>query len=129
MLTSRQCPDCGAKLPITPAGAVVTCRYCGTELEVKTGDRTLDEGRTSAARSDDTRAPVTITFVNTSGRALQLVWLDFAGNEVSYGQVEAGGEQRFDTYVQHVWSVRAGDGAEVLRWAAYDQVPRRVRVG
>ena len=64
-----------------------------------------------------------------SGRALHLVWLDFAGNEVSYGQVEAGGEQRFDTYVQHVWSVRACDGAEVLRWAAYDQVPRRVRVG
>lgn len=84
---------------------------------------------TTAIRSSDTRAPVTITFVNHRATPIDLVWLDFDGAESSYGRADPGNERRFDTYVGHVWSLRdATSGAELLRWAARDQVPRHVHV-
>lgn len=119
--TSSKCDHCGAALAIEP-GAVVRCKYCGTEHAPK------DPGVTRAARSADTRAPVTVTFVNTGAAPVDLIWLDFEGVEKSYGGAAVGEARVFNTYVGHVWSVRRG-GREVLRWAAYDQVPRRVELG
>lgn len=125
-LIARDCPKCGAKLPATTA--TVTCKYCGTELAVAHPDPGVSAGLTNRARSEDTRAKVTITFVNARGTGLSLVWLDFAGAEKSYGDLPAGEQRVFDTYVGHVWSVRDASGTEVMRWAARDQVPRHVHV-
>ena len=53
-------------------------------------DPGLRRGLTRATHSEDTRAPVTITFVNASGSVLDLLWLDFEGAERSYGRIEVG---------------------------------------
>lgn len=126
-LVALECTRCGAKLPVA-AAPVVTCKYCGTE-HARDEDDPGAHGVTRADRSEDTRAPVTITFVSQRSGAVDLVWLDFAGRPVSYGHVPPAGERLFNTYVGHVWSLRdAATGAELLRWAARDQVPRRVPV-
>jgi hypothetical protein len=128
-LETRECPRCGAQLPNDGTSNAVTCRYCGAQLTVDHGDAGVRGGLTSASRSEDTRAPVTITFANERPGAVQLFWLDFQGVEKDYGRVDSGGAQLFHTYVGHVWSVRESEsGAEIMRWAARDQVPRRVAV-
>jgi hypothetical protein len=124
-LVAPECTQCGAKLRVGAGARAVTCTYCGTELTIEHED----PGVTDATRSDDTRAPVTITFVNERAAPLELVWLDFAGAAKSYGRLEPHEPKLFNTYVAHVWSLRdAASGEEILRWAARDQVPRRVAV-
>ena len=128
-LVARECSHCGAKLQIAPGASAVVCSYCGAHLSVELEDPGARSGVTQATRSDDTQAPVTITFVNKRHAALDLVWLDFAGAARPYGRLEPGQPRPFSTYVGHVWSLReAAGGAEVLRWAARDQVPRHVEV-
>ncbi len=127
-LVEQACVSCGAKLPIGPGASSITCKYCNATFSIEHDDPGVRSGITAAARSDDTRAPVTITFVNRRAGGLDLIWLDFEGNEKSYGHLDPGAEKAFHTYVGHVWSLRDA-GKEVLRWAARDQVPRHVRVG
>lgn len=128
-LVAPDCTRCGAKLPVSGTAPVVTCKYCGTEHAREHDDPAVRAGVTSATRSDDTRTPVKVTFVNERAGALDLVWLDFAGGAQPYGQAAAGSSRLFDSYVGHVWSVRdAATGAEVLRWAAPDATARRVPV-
>lgn len=128
-LVAPECTRCGAKLPLTAAPSVVTCTYCGAEHAREQDDPSVRAGVTSATRSDDTRAPVKVTFVNERAGALDLHWLDFAGAAQPYGRVAPGTSRLFDSYVGHVWSVRdAATGAEVLRWAAPDPTTRRVPV-
>jgi hypothetical protein len=126
-LGSRKCSTCGAAV-LGADGPLVKCKYCGAALTVDE-DPGLRRGLTRATRSEDTRAPVTITFVNAKGVALELFWLDFAGAEQGYGRIEVSQAKVFDTFVGHVWSLRdAGSAVEVLRWAAQDQVPRHVTI-
>lgn len=127
-LVEQACVSCGAKLPVEPGASSISCKYCSTTLSIEHDDPGTRAGITTAARSDDSRAPVTITFVNRRPGPLDLVWLDFEGNEKSYGRLDPGAEKPFNTYVGHVWSLRDARD-EVLRWAARDQVPRRVNVG
>lgn len=126
-LVPRKCGQCGA--PVDAAvGGEVTCKYCGATLTIDE-DPGLRRGLTRATRSEDTRAPVTITFVNANGTVLDLLWLDFEGAERSYGRIGVGEHKAFNTFVGHVWSLRqAGSAVEILRWAAHDQVPRHVTV-
>lgn len=126
-LGSRKCSTCGAAVLGTDS-ALVKCKYCGAVLVVDE-DPGLLRGLTRATRSQDTRLPVPITFVNAKGVALDLFWLDFAGAEKSYGRIEAGQQRAFDTFVGHVWSIRAaGSAVEVVRWAAPDQAPRHITI-
>lgn len=126
-LGSRKCSTCGAAVLATDS-ALVKCKYCGAVLSVDE-DPGLRRGLTRATRSEDTRAPVTITFVNAKGVAVELFWLDFAGAEQGYGRIEASQQKAFNSFVGHVWSVReAGSGAEAMRWAAQDQVPRHITI-
>lgn len=128
-LVANECSRCGAKIQVDAATPVVTCKFCGTQLAAEHDDPEVRCGLTKATRSEDTGVPVSVTFVNKVGRALDLVWLDFKGQVVDYGRVEPGQWQNFSTYIGHVWSIReAGSSDEVLRWAAPDQVTRHVLI-
>lgn len=127
-MPAGQCSHCGATTQASSNGSA-TCKYCGHPLTVAHSDLALELGRTAASRSNDTRVPVPVTFVNRRA-PVALFWLDFAGAAQPYGRLETGASKHFQTYVGHIWSVRdAESGDEVLRWAAPDQVPREVSVG
>lgn len=51
-------------------------------------------------------APVRITFRNDRQVAVQMLWLDYNGNEKSYGVLQPGQLFPVDTYVQHAWRFR-----------------------
>ncbi|MEM9404603.1 MAG: prolyl oligopeptidase family serine peptidase [Acidobacteriota bacterium] len=60
---------------------------------------------------------VTLEFVNELEEAVEVFWLDWAGDEHDYGVVEAGQRRRQGTGVGHLWSVRRG-GHELGRFRA-----------
>lgn len=123
---SNTCARCGASLPSAgAAGSELRCRFCG--LAAATNDR--DAGRTTEARSLDSRRPAAVTFVNKLNCPVEVVWLDYEGREQSYGRIELGAHRSFNTYVGHVWSLRvAGTNGEILRWAAPDERARDVAI-
>jgi len=70
----------------------------------------------SPRRSDDVRRSargdraVQLVISNETSGALNLVWLDYAGKEVPYAQIEPGGSFTQGTFETHAWAVRAANG-------------------
>jgi hypothetical protein len=56
----------------------------------------------SIAGSDETA----ITFVNSSGRAIHVYWVDYQGAEQFWFELQPGQSQRQETFVTHPWCVR-----------------------
>lgn len=50
-------------------------------------------------------------FDNETDQTVELYWLDFAGNEKSYGKIAAGGSMPMGTYATHPWLARGVDDA------------------
>ena len=65
--------------------------------------------------SDD---DVMIRFINKTKEPLQLVWIDFVGQEHIYGTVPAGGSFAQPTFTNHVWVTRTLSGRELSRYVA-----------
>jgi hypothetical protein len=80
--------------------------------------RAQPAGDGAITRSEDTKIPVQVRFVNRRREPVTVVWIDFAGGERSYGTIASGAELPMDTYVRHLWVFRLSSGAEVWRWHA-----------
>jgi len=48
---------------------------------------------------------VFVTFKNESDETVDLIWLDYSGNPVSYGTINAGETKNMNTYATHPWKV------------------------
>ena len=61
-------------------------------------------------KSVDTRQPITITFVNTSGMFRHIDWIDYNGNPVAYQALNPGQSYVQQTFVGHPWMTTDGPG-------------------
>lgn len=64
----------------------------------------------SALRSEKSSEPTKITFVNTSGMYRAILWIDFEGNQQSYGGLNSGDQVTYDTFRTHPWMIATGPG-------------------
>ena len=55
---------------------------------------------------------VFLAFANGTGSAVELLWVEPSGSEVSIAELPAGGEHRVRTYAGHRWRVRAADDGD-----------------
>lgn|GEM_PF-6232413 len=73
----------------------------------------------SLESSPHTKVALEVTVTNTCKHDIELVWIDFDGDERSYGTLGTGVVRTLPTYLNHVWSLRgAGSQAELRRFAA-----------
>ncbi len=70
----------------------------------------------------------TIAFVNQTGEALRIYWLDFAGARKAYGELAAGATASQPTFVGHVWLL-ADQSDRCVRVATTDAPAMTVTVG
>ena len=78
------------------------------------------------ARVSGTGPATSIAVWNRTSRTLERRWVDYEGNERSYGPVPPGGLLDQSTYVSHLWRVYAGERC-LGTWAAV-RTPGRVVV-
>jgi hypothetical protein len=87
-------------------------------------------------KSETSKEPAKIHFINESGATLIIQWIDFKGALKEYGELQPGAELVQDTYVTHPWiaayqegSCRQlflpAEGASVARLLPEDQLPGR----
>jgi dipeptidyl aminopeptidase/acylaminoacyl peptidase len=69
-----------------------------------------------------------LTFENRLEESVELLWVDRAKSERSYGMIEAGGSRRQQTYGGHAWLVRTASGRELGHVVA-TEIERTVVVG
>lgn len=80
-------------------------------------------------RSRRTGEDTAITFVNESGRDLELYWLDPEGQRRGYGRVRAGQERRQATFAGHVWLLVDAEGNAVAAFEATAEPNRAILTG
>lgn len=74
----------------------------------RAGHRSCAE-RTSL-RSEHSREPTKITFVNKSGMYRAMMWIDFKGQFKDYGGLNSGQQKTIDTFRTHPWMITDGPG-------------------
>jgi len=61
-------------------------------------------------RSEHSREPTKITFVNRSGMYRALMWIDFKGQFKDYGGMNPGETKSISTFRTHPWMITDGPG-------------------
>ena len=61
-------------------------------------------------RSEHSREPTKITFVNKSGMYRALMWIDFQGGFKDYGGMNSGETKTINTFRTHPWMITDGPG-------------------
>lgn len=74
----------------------------------RAGERSCSERKT--LRSQHSREPTKITFVNNSGMHRAIMWIDFDGTLKDYGGLNSGEQLALDTYRTHPWMIATGPG-------------------
>lgn len=64
----------------------------------------------SSLRSEHSREPTKVTFVNKSGMYRALMWIDFKGGFKDYGGLNAGEQKTISTFRTHPWMITDGPG-------------------
>jgi dipeptidyl-peptidase-4 len=72
-----------------------------------------------ASRSDSS-THVLLRFINRSGQDARLLWVDFEGQQQSYGIIKNGASVEENTYEGHVWWIEALDGTPLGVFEAGD---------
>jgi hypothetical protein len=74
----------------------------------RAGQRACSER--SGLRSEHSREPTKLTFVNKSGMYRALMWIDFKGQFKDYGGMNSGQRKTIDTFRTHPWMITDGPG-------------------
>lgn len=74
----------------------------------RVAERSCSERNT--LRSEHSREPTKITFVNNSGMYRGLMWINFDGQLQDYGGVNSGDQVTLDTFRTHPWMIVTGPG-------------------
>lgn len=91
----------GATLAVTQASAQVPS-------SARPGIRSCAER--AGLRSEHSREPTKLTFVNKSGMYRALVWIGFKGEFKDYGGLNSGEQKTIDTFRTHPWMITDGPG-------------------
>jgi hypothetical protein len=75
-------------------------------------------GDESSLRSPGSDVATSVRFENRTTRALDVHWLDFAGQRKRYATVEPGSTYSNATYVGHVWLVAESSGEGLAIYVA-----------
>lgn len=84
--------------------------------------------RPGKRRSEGQGASTHLVFENRLDEAVEVLWIDRARAERSYGVIEAGASRRQHTFGGHAWFVRAASGRELGHVVA-GEVERTVVIG
>jgi len=87
-----------APLPTPPAASLPSAR------EVACGEATK-------LRSELSKEPATIRFINQSDATLVIQWIDFKGALKEYGELQPGAELTQETFVTHPWIAAYQEGS------------------
>ncbi|MFT3776572.1 MAG: hypothetical protein QM820_65365 [Minicystis sp.] len=101
-----------------PAGLLALATITGDAGATTTSRDGGQHARIQLDKSENSRVPVDIKFVNRRPASVNVLWVDFQGVEKSYGVLQPGGEMPMHTYVRHLWVFRDANGGEVWRWYA-----------
>jgi hypothetical protein len=74
----------------------------------RAGERPCSEAKD--LRSEHSREPTKITFVNKSGMYRAIMWINFEGKTKDYGGVNSGDQVTLDTFRTHPWMIATGPG-------------------
>ena len=80
----------------------------GVPSSARAGQRSCAESR--SLRSEHSREPTKITFINRSGMYRGLNWIDFQGQSKSYGGLNSGEKKTLNTFRTHPWMITTGPG-------------------
>jgi hypothetical protein len=80
----------------------------GVPSSARAGQRSCSE-RTSL-RSEHSKEPTRITFVNKSGMYRGIMWIDTQGQFKNYGGLNSGEKKTIDTFRTHPWMITDGPG-------------------
>ena len=91
-------------------------------------------GKATKLRSELSKEPATIRFINQSDATLIIQWIDFKGALKEYGELQPGAELTQETFVTHPWIAAYQEGscrqlflpmpgASVARLLPEDQLP------
>jgi hypothetical protein len=61
-------------------------------------------------RSQHSREPTQVTFVNSSGMYRGIMWIDFQGQFKNYGGLNSGEKKTISTFRTHPWMITDGPG-------------------
>jgi hypothetical protein len=86
-----------------PAAAAVIPPSSG-----RAGERSCSDIK--SLRSQHSREPTRITFVNQSGMYRAIMWIDFDGSFKDFGGLNSGEEMVLDTFRTHPWMIATGPG-------------------
>jgi hypothetical protein len=99
-------PPVATPTPSNPEPPVVVT--APTPSSGRAGERSCSER--NALRSEHSREPTKITFVNQSGMYRAIMWIDFDGTLKDYGGLNSGEELSLDTFRTHPWMIATGPG-------------------
>jgi hypothetical protein len=74
----------------------------------RAGERSCAERK--ELRSQHSREPTKITFINKSGMYRAIMWIDFDGSLKDYGGLNSGEKIVLDTFRTHPWMIATGPG-------------------
>ncbi len=66
--------------------------------------------QSKSLKSKSSAEPTKITFINNSGMYRAILWIDFNGDPQSYGGLNPGEQQTFETFRSHPWMIATGPG-------------------
>jgi hypothetical protein len=92
----------GSHLGVTEAVAQ------GVPSSARPGHRSCSER--SSLRSEHSREPTEITFINRSGMYRGLMWIDPQGQFKDYGGLNSGEKKTIKTFRTHPWMITTGPG-------------------
>lgn len=79
-------------------------------------------------RSYHARTPTGISIENDSMLTVDVLWLDYNGNEQLYKQLQPGGSVGYQTYVTHPWLIRDSQSRRILDWNWGDQENQHILI-
>ena len=85
----------------TPAAASVNTLLAEADASCK--DR-------SKLRSQNSKTPIKLTFINRSGAMRGILWLDFDGQPKDYANLSDREQVTLDTFMTHPWMITDGPG-------------------
>jgi len=86
----------------------VTGAFAQVPSSARPGIRSCAER--SSLRSEHSREPTKVTFVNKSGMYRALMWIDFKGGFKDYGGLNSGEQKTISTFRTHPWMITDGPG-------------------
>lgn len=112
----REAPPKSNKKPDTECDTKCKSLECGGKKRIsvykfKESIEANEDVEEDGPRSLNSKRSVQVKFKNASDKTVELIWFDFKGKRVSYGQIQAGQSLGMTTYVTHPWQAVDVEGS------------------